>query len=263
MVITTLSSTFQHPWRRRRRKDCDCYPLASSMNTFLSCKKNRPRQSSVSTASELGASKPYEELAPSPHSPIHVGMTSQALCGSVPNVISAPITNPTLMTDGTKLNLFTMHRSKQEQDQLYNSHPATRQILPLNSPSTAESSTLYSESDKTYSHHRSTMSVSETLVSSGRSPSISDFGGYHQQRNSTNQQTTRPTSRTATRSDRMSTNTTTPDQLATRMGGSYTFPLHFRSLSHHSPFLLAVPGHSAPKIMSRSNAHLSFVHIDR
>ena len=177
------------------------------MNTFLSRKKNRPRQSSVSTASELGASKPYEELAPSPHSPIHVGTTSQALRGSVPNVISAPITNPTLTTDGTELNLFTMHRSKQERDQLYNSHPATRQISPMNSPSTAESSTLYSESDKTYSHHRSTTSVSETSVSSGRSPSISDFGGYHQQRKGTNQQTTRPTSRTATRSDRMSTNT--------------------------------------------------------
>ena len=175
---------------------------------FYTRKKNRPRQSSAETASELGASKPYEELAPSPRTPIHVGTTSQALRGSVPSVISAPITNPTLTTDGTELNIFTMHRSKQERDQLYGSHPATRPISPLNSPSTAESSTIYSESDKTYSHHRSTTSVSETSVSSGRrSPSVSDFGGYHSQRKGSNQQTARPTSRATTRSERMSMNT--------------------------------------------------------
>ena len=178
------------------------------MNTFLTRKRNRARQSSVSTASELGASKPYEELAPSPRSPIHVGTTSQALRGSVPSVISAPITNPTLTTNGTELNLFTMHRSRQERDQIYNSHPANRPTSPVNSPSTADSSTIYSESDKTYSHHRSTTSVSETSVSSGRrSPSVSDFGGYHSQRKGTNQQTARPTSRTTTaRSERMSMN---------------------------------------------------------
>ena len=178
------------------------------MNSFLTRKKNRPRQSSVSTASELGASKPYEELAPSPRSPIHVATTSQALRGSVPSVISAPITNPTLTTDGTELNLYTMHRSRHDRDQLYNTHPSTRPISPVNSPSTADSSTLYSESDKTYSHHRSTTSVSETSVSSGRrSPSVSDFGGYHSQRRGSNQQTARPTSRTTTRSDRTSANT--------------------------------------------------------
>jgi cytokinesis protein len=178
------------------------------MNSFLTRKKNRPRQSSVSTASELGASTPYDELAPSPRTPIHVGTTSQALRGSVPSVISAPITNPTLTTDGTEFNLYTMHRSRQERDQLYNSYPATRPISPTNSPSTADSSTVYSESDKTHSHQRSTTSVSETSVSSGRmSPSVSDFGGYHSQRKGFNQQTTRPTSRTTTRSDRMSTNT--------------------------------------------------------
>ena len=178
------------------------------MNSFLTRKKNRPRQSSVSTASELGASKPYEELAPSPHSPVHVGTTSQGLRGSTASVISAPITNPGLTVDGTELNLYTIHRSRQDRDQLYNTHPAARPISPINSPSTAESSTLYSESDKTYSHHRSTTSVSETSVSSGRrSPSVSDFGGYHSQRKGSNQQTVRPTSRATTRSDRMSANT--------------------------------------------------------
>lgn len=178
------------------------------MNSFLTRKKNRPRQSSVSTASELGASKPYEDLAPSPRTPIHVGTTSQGLRNQFPSVISAPITNPTLTTDGTELNLYTMHRSRQERDQLYNTYPATRPISPTNSPSTADSSTLYSESDKIHLHHRSTTSVSETSVSSGRmSPPVSDFGGYHSQRKGANQQTTRPTSRATTRSDRMSTNT--------------------------------------------------------
>lgn len=178
------------------------------MNSFLTRKKNRPRQSSVSTTSELGTSKPYEELAPSPRTPIHVGTTSQGLRNQFPNVISAPITNPTLTTDGTELNLYTMHRSRQERDQLYNTHPATRPISPMNSPLTVDSSNIYSESDKTHSHQRSTTSVSETSVSSGRmSPSVSDFGGYHLQRKSASQQTTRPTSRATTRSDRMSTNT--------------------------------------------------------
>ena len=178
------------------------------MNTFLTRKKNRPRQSSVSTASELGASKPYEEVAPSPRTPIHVGTTSQGLRSPFPGVISAPISNPTLTTDGTELNLHTILRSKQERDQLYNTHPATRPISPTNSPSTADSSTLYSESDKIHSHHRSTTSASETSISSGRmSPSVSDFGGYHLQRKGLNQQTTRPTSRSTTRSDRMSANT--------------------------------------------------------
>lgn len=209
-VITTPPPASRHHRRRRRRRrqDCDHYLLALSMTNFLTRKKNRPRQSSVSTASELGASKPYEELAPSPRSPIHVGTTSQALRGSVPSVISAPITNPTLTTDGTELNIFTMHRSKQEREQLYASHPTNRPNSPLNSPSTADSSTIYSESDKTYSHHRSTTSVSETSVSSGRmSPSVSDFGGYHAQRKGSNQQTTRPTSRATARSERMSMNT--------------------------------------------------------
>ena len=178
------------------------------MNSFLTRKKNRPRQSSVSTASELGASKPYEELAPSPRSPIHVGATSHGLRGSVPSAISAPITNPSLTAEGTELNLYTMHRSKQERDQLYNTYPATRPVSPVNSPSTAESTTLYSESDKTYSHHRSTTSVSETSVSSGRrSPSVSDFGGYPSQRKGSNQQTARPTSHATTWSDRTSMNT--------------------------------------------------------
>ena len=178
------------------------------MNSFLTRKKNRPRQSSVSTASELGASKPYEELAPSPRTPIQVGTTSQGLRSQFSSAISAPITNPTLTTDGTELNLYTMHRSRQERDQLYNTHPATRPISPVNWPSTVDSSTIHGEFDKTHSHHRSTTSVSETSVSSGRmSPSVSDFGGYHSQRKGASQQTTRPTSRATTRSDRMSTNT--------------------------------------------------------
>jgi cytokinesis protein len=206
-----IHSASQNLWRRRRRlrrrKDFDDYPLASSMNSFLTRKKNRPRQSSGSAASELGASKPYEDLAPSPRTPTQVGTTSQGLRNPFPSVISAPITNPTLTTDGTELNLYTMHRSRQEREQLYNTHPATRPISPTSSPSMADSSTVHSESDKTHSHHRSTTSVSETSVSSGRmSPSVSDFGGYHSQRRGTSQQTTRPTSRATTRSDRMSTN---------------------------------------------------------
>ena len=88
--------------------------------------------------------------------------------------------------------------------ELITSKPYEELAPSPNSPSTVESSTLYNESDKNYSHHRSTASVSKTSVSSGRrSPSFSDFGGYHSQRKGSNQQTTRP----ASRSTDLSTNT--------------------------------------------------------
>ena len=167
--------------------------MASSM--FHTRNKVRPRQSAVD---ELSASKPYEELAPS-RQPIHVRTTSQALRGSVPSQISAPNTNPTLTSDPdepkNKVFARTRDRSDREQDQLYVSLPAIRPLSLRKSPSTAtDSSTVYSDSDKSFSHRRSTTSLSETSVSSGSgSTFVSDFGGRHSQGKNSNQQAALPT----------------------------------------------------------------------
>ena len=100
-----------------------------------------------------------------------------------------------------------MNRPKQEPDQLYVSLPPIRPLSLRKSPSTTDSFTTYSESDKSYSH-RSTTSLSETSVSSGRgSPSVSDYGGHSPQRKDSNRETARPAPRTAARSERMPTNT--------------------------------------------------------
>jgi len=157
---------------------------------FLSRNKIRPRQPAVD---ELNPSNPYEKIAPSSRTPIHVGITLQALRGSAPSPISAPITNPTLTSGGVELDLSTMHRLELG---LYSSNLANKPTSPPNSPSTADSSTIHTESDKIYSHHRS------TSVSSGRrDPSASDFGGYHPQRRGSNQRAARSTSHTRTQSE--------------------------------------------------------------
>jgi len=142
---------------------------------------------------ESGGSEPYEELASSPRTLI--GITSQALRGSVPSTIPATNTNPTLATDGTEFNSFIMDRSNQEQ--LYVSLPPIRPLSLRKSPSTTtDSSTIYSESDES---RRSTTSISETSVSSGSgSPSVSDFGGHRSQGKSPNRQATLPTARATT-----------------------------------------------------------------
>ena len=164
---------------------------------FLSRNKTgRPRQSAVY---ELSSSKPYEEIDPSPRIPIHIGTTSQALRGSPPSLISAPITNPTLTSGGIELDLSTMHRLELG---LYSPNPATRPISPQNYPPTADSSTIHTTFDKIYSRHRLTTSVSETAVSAGRRRHFaSEFGDRLPQREGSNQQVTRSISHTTTLSE--------------------------------------------------------------
>ncbi|KAG5221513.1 armadillo-type protein [Salix suchowensis] len=98
--------------------------------------------------------RPYDKLAPSPRAPVPVGSTSQGLRGSGVGMISAPITNPTLTSNGTELNKFAMSRSKAERDRVYEQHLGKRPGSPSTSISTAESSTLYSDSGASSSNNR-------------------------------------------------------------------------------------------------------------
>ena len=199
---------------------------------FLGRKKNRPRQSSVDG---FEASVPYEQLAPS-RPPIHVGTASQTLRGPASWMISAPITNPTLTSSGTEINTFAMHRSRQERDKLYGSHPAARPISPMSSPSTAESSTIYSESDESYSHHRSTTSIGETSISSGSgSTSVPEFRGHHSQGKGPNQKAAHPTTPATTQSEHITSDAPSHYRHSTYIGKASHLRNILRGEEFHFP----------------------------
>ncbi|KAH0830475.1 hypothetical protein J3R83DRAFT_1923 [Lanmaoa asiatica] len=150
------------------------------MDTFFNRKKQRPRNSSVS-GQDLADSVPYDKLPSQTRSPLAVGTVSQGLRGGGPttSVISAPLTNPTLTTNGTDLNQ-NLHRTRLERD---NVTAAPSPARPDSSFSTADSSTLYNDSltslpgkrPKTPTSHK--LRKSEASTSSGRrSPSGSEFG---------------------------------------------------------------------------------------
>ncbi|KAG8899897.1 hypothetical protein FRB99_006387 [Tulasnella sp. 403] len=70
--------------------------------------RTRPRQSSLTNA-DL-SSIPYNQTAPPSKPPTPVASLSQSLRQSGGSTISAPITNPTLTSNGTELNKFTRPR---------------------------------------------------------------------------------------------------------------------------------------------------------
>jgi cytokinesis protein len=184
-------------WRRRRT-----IPHWVGMESIFGRKKARPRQSSTSNQEDLNErSVPYHKLGPSPRTPIPVGTTSQAFRGSaVGSVISAPITNPTLTSNGTEFNIY--NRPKPNKDRSFSSGNTPQTSAP--SRLTNDSVGFYSESEKTrLNHHRSKHSVSEASTSSSgrRSPSMSDFGHFKPSHNSLNNQTVRPASHATARSD--------------------------------------------------------------
>lgn len=153
----------------------------AGMDTFFNRKKQRPRNSSVSTQ-DLADSVPYDKLPSLTRSPLAVGTVSQGLRGGpTTSAISAPLTNPTLTASGTDLNLNyqNLHRARLERDK---GIAAPSPARPDSSFSTADSSTLYNESfaafpgkrPKTPTHK---LRKSEASTSSGRkSPSGSEFG---------------------------------------------------------------------------------------
>ncbi|KAH8108490.1 hypothetical protein DFH11DRAFT_1096304 [Phellopilus nigrolimitatus] len=153
------------------------------MDTIFGRKKPRPRQTSASTdLSER--SVPYDKLGPATKSPIPVGTVSQGLrTSAASSSISAPMTNPTLTSDGTELNYYAIQRSRSERERLYNPSSRTLPKSPLMSASNS-TATLSSEPSSSSSSSFTTVTNSnrvrrsEASSSGRRSPSMSDFGNY-------------------------------------------------------------------------------------
>lgn len=152
------------------------------MDSFFGKKKNRPRQSSVSTNQGLDerSSVPYHKLGPPQRSPVNVGTMSQGLRGNPTAVISAPMTNPTLTANGTELNKYAIAKNRAERDRQYRDiSPLGRPGSPSNSVSTADSSTLYNDPDspaskanaRRYRQSESGSSLNDFTGSSPTSPS--------------------------------------------------------------------------------------------
>jgi cytokinesis protein len=137
------------------------------MDTIFGRKKTRLRQSSLS-GQDLH-SVPYESVTPGPPVPV----SRQAVVSN----ISAPITNPTLTTNGTTLNVHTMQRSRAARERVYAATSTSRSSSPHASIVTDDSSTLYSESADSISnpHMSSARKLRQSGSSSGRrSPSNHD-----------------------------------------------------------------------------------------
>jgi cytokinesis protein len=176
------------------------------MDSIFGRKKGKTRQPSL-TGQELAQAVPYDKLAPSPRSPVQV---AAARGGSF---ISAPITNPTLTTNGTELNKFAIQRTRADRERAYEQYNAERPASPSTTVSTADSSTLYSDSSAASKSHkpRSHKPVSSSSTSSApRSPSVADFGQfppttpssvYFSPATTTATASARPSSSVTTRSD--------------------------------------------------------------
>ena len=137
------------------------------MDTIFGRKKSRLRQSSLS--SQDLHSVPYESVTPGPPVPV----SRQAVVSN----ISAPITNPTLTTNGTSLNVHSMQRSRAARERVYTA-TSTRSSSPHASIVTDDSSTLYSESADCISNPpvSSSRKLRQSGSSSGRrSPSHDSF----------------------------------------------------------------------------------------
>ena len=139
------------------------------MDTIFGRKKSRLRQSSLS-GQDLH-SVPYDSVTPGPPVPV----SRQAVVSN----ISAPITNPTLTTNGTSLNVHSMQRSRAARERVYAATATStpRSASPHTSIVTDDSSTLYSESADSISNPplSSARKLRQSGSSSGRrSPSSHD-----------------------------------------------------------------------------------------
>jgi cytokinesis protein len=147
---------------------------------------HKSRQPSLTGFDLNERSVPYDKLGPAPRSPVPVGTVSQGLrSGPTTSVISAPITNPTLTSNGTEFNIYQKNKADpQRAFALANeANNAARPGSPTASVSTADSSTLYNDSSfATITGTAKTpnkLRRSEASSSSGRrSPSMTDFGQF-------------------------------------------------------------------------------------
>ncbi|KAJ3555998.1 hypothetical protein NM688_g2271 [Phlebia brevispora] len=145
----------------------------TSMDTFFGKKKNRPRQSSVSTNNELSErSVPYHKLGPPVRSPVAVTTVSQGIRGNPTTVISAPMTNPTLTASGTEMNKYAITKQRTDREHSYReASPFGRPGSPSTSISTADSSTLYTESETS-----AAKAYARRIRQSESGSSMTDFG---------------------------------------------------------------------------------------
>jgi cytokinesis protein len=139
------------------------------MDTIFGRKKSRLRQSSL--PSQDLHSVPYDSVTPGPPVPV----SRQAVVSN----ISAPITNPTLTTNGKNLNVHSMQRSRAARELVYaaTATSTSRSSSPHASIVTDDSSTLYSESADSISNPPipSARKLRQSGSSSGRrSPSSHD-----------------------------------------------------------------------------------------
>lgn len=142
------------------------------MESLFGKMKGRPRQSSVSNQDLNDRSVPYHKLAPPQRSPVAVGTVSQGLRGNPANTISAPMTNPTLTSNGTELNKYAIARQRHERERAYrDASPHGRPGSPSMSISTADSSTLYNDSEGS-----SKATARRYRQSESGSSSMTDFG---------------------------------------------------------------------------------------
>src|SRR6267154_2938029 len=206
------------------------------MDTIFGRKKSRLRQSSLS--SQDLHSVPYESVTPGPPVPV----SRQAV---VSNIISAPITNPTLTTNGTSLDVHSTQRSKAARERVYAATATStpRSSSPHASIVTDDSYTLYSESADSISnpHVSSARKLRQSGSSSGRrSPSSHD--SFHSlppiPTTATSSPppppsastTLRPSSSSTTRSDNRSSRSTF--QTETHSSPSHH---HFPHIHRHTP----------------------------
>jgi len=190
----------------------------------------------------------YDKLSPSHRIPTHARTTSQTLRGSASRLISAPATNPTLTSD-TDLSPLITDRLTREQEQAMPLPGIKRHSFRKSPTTVTDSSTIYSESDESYSHRRSPTSIGETSVSSGSgSPSFSDFGGHHSQGKGPNQQAARPATRATTQSEHMISDPPSQHRHSTQIDNTFHAP---RNGVHAGEFYFPRPNDDEVELLFR------------
>ncbi|KAL5511448.1 hypothetical protein ACEPAH_4664 [Sanghuangporus vaninii] len=151
------------------------------MDTLFGRKKPRQRQTSTDLSER---SVPYDKLGPASKSPIPVGTISHGLRTSA-SQISAPVTNPTLTSDGTEFNLHAMRRARSDRERTYAPPAWNMPKAPLISAASSSSATLSSNPSSSGSSTSFTTVTDSSHIrgstassSDKMSPNMSDFGGY-------------------------------------------------------------------------------------
>ena len=182
-------------------------------------KKIRQRQTS-SSEQDLVDSVPYDRLGPASRSPIPVGTVSQGLRASATgSTISAPITNPTLTSDGTELNYYAMQKSRSERERLYGPGGKLSSRSPL-SPAASSSSNPLTSADS-YGGRTSTFS---TTTSSSRLRRPDPSGSYTR--------ASRPDSTTSSHSDNHSNHRASSSMTMSETQSHYSQLFHSRQSTH-------------------------------